>query len=496
MAITSVTANTQSGSGSSAASTALIDSKPPSRVNAPWMTRSPSSGTFHAASPRARKPSSRSRAVSRPPGPGQHGEAAVAERDHGAGQRLSARPCSPAAVSTPSRSWPTATARPPELAKAASSARSASRAAVSSVRLPIRITARARWARISATYPRSAASVAAVLDVRTPGGLAAGDLDGRDGGEVRVRDVVHDHADHRALPGGDGSGLQVGGVSELGDGLVDALRQLWPDAARALVHHPGRGGQRHPGQVGDVLQRHPADPLHRHPSRLTRPLGQPSVGKYFPQVLRLEGLVMSRKVITVALNGCHRPDGAPGAPGQVAARHQGAGDIWLQDGSRPHPERSWLDGTRSGCGPSPNGHGWSADDEPDQVLSILRVDVRLRHPGDQRARGRPMKAIQAGKHVKTEKPVAATLDGVLVGLRGQGRRDYRWCGARQTLPHPESNQAVARQRTGWVLRSRSQSRYWVFQGEMETPASGRRGTTALGTKAADCVRCPRTGSTC
>ena len=76
-------------------------------------------------------------------------------------------------VSTPSRSWPTATARPPERVKAAISARSASRAAVSSVRLPIRITARARWARISATYSRSAASAAAVLDMQTSSCLAS-----------------------------------------------------------------------------------------------------------------------------------------------------------------------------------------------------------------------------------------------------------------------------------------------------------------------------------
>ncbi len=51
--------------------------------------------------------------------------------------------------------------------KAAISARSASRAATSPDRLPIRITARARWARISATYRRSAASVADVLDMHT-----------------------------------------------------------------------------------------------------------------------------------------------------------------------------------------------------------------------------------------------------------------------------------------------------------------------------------------
>jgi hypothetical protein len=70
-------------------------------------------------------------------------------------------------VSTPSRSWPTQTARPPEWVKAAISARSSSLAATSSDRLPIRITARARWARIRATYSRSAASVGEVLEMHT-----------------------------------------------------------------------------------------------------------------------------------------------------------------------------------------------------------------------------------------------------------------------------------------------------------------------------------------
>ena len=83
-----------------------------------------------------------------------------------------ARACAPAAfsgrtVSTPSRSWPTQTARPPDRVKAAISARSASLACASPVRLPIRITARARWARISATYACSAASAAGVLDMQT-----------------------------------------------------------------------------------------------------------------------------------------------------------------------------------------------------------------------------------------------------------------------------------------------------------------------------------------
>ena len=58
-------------------------------------------------------------------------------------------------------------ARPPDRVNASSSARSASRAAGLSDRLPTSTTARARWARISATYSRSAASWAAVLVMHT-----------------------------------------------------------------------------------------------------------------------------------------------------------------------------------------------------------------------------------------------------------------------------------------------------------------------------------------
>ena len=141
-------------------------------MNRPWTTRVASSGTDQAASP-ARNPSSRSRAVSRPRGP-----ASTAKRRCPSATIAWARACAPAAfsgriVSTPSRSWPTHTARPPERVKAAISARSASRAAASSDRLPIRITARARWARISATYSRSAASEADAGDMQTSSRLAS-----------------------------------------------------------------------------------------------------------------------------------------------------------------------------------------------------------------------------------------------------------------------------------------------------------------------------------
>ena len=57
--------------------------------------------------------------------------------------------------------------RPPEAVNALTSARSASRAAVLCDRLPIRTTARAHWARISATYSRSPCSPDDVDEMQT-----------------------------------------------------------------------------------------------------------------------------------------------------------------------------------------------------------------------------------------------------------------------------------------------------------------------------------------
>ncbi len=208
------------------------------------------------------------------------------------GRRAPAR-FSGSTVSTPSRSCPTQAARPPDRVNASSSARSASLAAVLSDRLPTSTTARARWARISATYSRSASSCAAVLVMHTSSPPASGDLDepGRDRGEVRVGDVAQGHADHRALAGRHRPGLQVGRVAEVGDRLVHPVGERLADPARAVVHHPGRGGQRHPGPVGDILQRHP---LGARRGRRVRPPGRTVVAhRAAPDPVRLTAVLPS-----------------------------------------------------------------------------------------------------------------------------------------------------------------------------------------------------------
>ena len=141
---------------------------PPSRVNAPWITRRGLRLTDQAASP-ASNPATRSRAVTSPSGP-----ASTANSRWPSATSAPARAWAPSAfpgriVSMPSRSWPTQTARPPSRVNAPTSARSAAVAAASAERLPTSTTERARWARISETYSSSPASPAAVLDTRRAG---------------------------------------------------------------------------------------------------------------------------------------------------------------------------------------------------------------------------------------------------------------------------------------------------------------------------------------
>src|SRR5215469_5432113 len=165
-AITSFTAKTQSGGLLRAASSALIAQYPPSRVNAPSITQSGLRSTDQAFSP-ARNPSTRSRAVSRSRGPARTAKLRCPRATRARAKAAAPPAFSGLIVSTPSRSCPTQATRPPEATNAATSARSASRAAASSDRLPMRTTARARCARISATYSRSSRSADDVREMQT-----------------------------------------------------------------------------------------------------------------------------------------------------------------------------------------------------------------------------------------------------------------------------------------------------------------------------------------
>jgi len=96
----------------------------------------------------ARKPARRSRAVSKRRRAGQHGEAAVAEREQLARERSRARPVlGQPRLSSGSRRWLISATRPPEARKTSISRAKRCSSARSAKRLPARMTARARWPR-------------------------------------------------------------------------------------------------------------------------------------------------------------------------------------------------------------------------------------------------------------------------------------------------------------------------------------------------------------
>ena len=158
---------------------------------------------------------------------------------------------------------------------------------------------------------------------------------------------------------------------------------------------------------------------------------------------------MPRKVIPVALNGVTGRMGYRQhlVRSLLAIREQGG--IRLEDGSCLYPEPILVGRNEERLRAIAERHGlerWTTS--LDEVLADPAVGVYFDTQVTSAREASLMKAIEAGKHVYTEKPVAATLDGALAsGPRGQGCRDHPRRGARQTLPtwSPEA-QAIARQR--------------------------------------------------
>ena len=320
-----------------------------------------------------------------------------------------------------------------------------------------------------------------------------------------------DHADHRALAGRDGPGLEVRRVPEVGDRLVHAVGEGLADPARAVVHDPGRGGQRHPGPVGDVLQRHPqlgparaAAP--RLPSGRTSATGPPCLldpcsgpsllsGKPFPETDRPddapEGWSMARKVIHVALNGVTGRMGYRQhlVRSLLAIREQGGVPLDDERATTPSftPSRSWSAAARSGCARSPGGTACPGGPRAWTRCSATRtVDVYF----DTQVTSARESAAWPG-HRGGQARLHREAGGRLAGRRAARwprRRGPRasptaWCRTSCSCPAMIKLRRLVREGFfGRVLSVRLEFGYWVFEGDgipaqrpvLELPRRGRR----------------------
>src|SRR6516165_9104344 len=123
---------------------------------------------------------------------------------------------------------------------------------------------------------------------------------------------------------------------------------------------------------------------------------------------------MTRKVITVALNGVTGRMGYRQhlVRSLLAIREQGG--VRLEDGSTLYPEPILVGRSEERLRAVAERHGlerWSTS--LDEVLADPEVDVYFDAQVTSAREASLMKAIEAGKHVYTEKPVAGSLDGAM-----------------------------------------------------------------------------------
>ena len=122
----------------------------------------------------------------------------------------------------------------------------------------------------------------------------------------------------------------------------------------------------------------------------------------------------------------------------------------------------------------------------------------LRRPGHPAAREGDRPAIEAGKHIYTEKPIADDLDGGLELARLARTPGIKHGVVQDKLFLPglrKLKRLVDGGFFGRILSVRGEFGYWVFEGDWQEP-SARRGTTAPRTAAASSSTCSRTGTTC
>src|SRR5438105_12490708 len=182
---------------------------------------------------------------------------------------------------------------------------------------------------------------------------------------------------------------------------------------------------------------------------------------------------MARKVIYVALNGVTGRMGYRQhlVRSLLAIREQGG--VRLEDGSCLYPEPILVGRAEDRLRAIAERHGlerWTTD--LDEGLADPSVDVYFDTQVTSAREASLLKAIEAGKHVYTEKPVAETLDGAL-----RLARAARAAGITHGVVHDKLflpgvmklQRLLGSDFFGRVLSVRLEFGYWVFEGD-EIPA--------------------------
>jgi predicted dehydrogenase len=182
---------------------------------------------------------------------------------------------------------------------------------------------------------------------------------------------------------------------------------------------------------------------------------------------------MARKVITVALNGVTGRMGYRQhlVRSLLAIREQGG--VRLEDGSCLYPEPILVGRNEERLRAIAERHGldrWTTS--VDEVLSDPSVDVYFDTQVTSAREVALLSAIEAGKHVYTEKPVAGTLDGALRLARAAKAAGITHGVVHDKLFLPgvmKLQRLLGSGFFGRVLSVRLEFGYWVFEGN-EIPA--------------------------
>jgi predicted dehydrogenase len=182
---------------------------------------------------------------------------------------------------------------------------------------------------------------------------------------------------------------------------------------------------------------------------------------------------MTRRVITVALNGVTGRMGYRQhlVRSLLAIREQGG--VRLEDGSALYPEPILVGRNSERLRAVAERHGlerWTTN--LDEVLADPEVDVYFDTQVTSAREASLLKAIEAGKHVYTEKPVATSLDGALRLARAAKAAGITHGVVHDKLFLPgilKLQRLMQQEFFGRVLSVRLEFGYWVFEGD-EIPA--------------------------